>query len=449
MVVQDGLGAQLNVKLDRPAVLRVKIEPRRVRSVLFGGTGRNEKVKAPAPTRLHLIPHRWWPALSTVAVPKGQSPVEFRGLGGPLRKGLIAASGPGGSERLRVVGRYDLDQSAEAVITGAETTVSPYDLPEAAGIEAWSVPARASQRLFYAAMSPIALFWPVVGEDQPLRFVQPSHPFPPVALKLPTSGAGSVRGFAPHAFLPVLVESRSGGSWLGWTNGASEYDIAGLPSGLFRARALDLLGAPTFASGAVVRDGSTAVPSRLWDKINLDEPESREVRGFVRWESGVPAAKAAVLMQNTYNFRKFLRRVETDENGYFRFSGVPGDEQYFFFALPPGEENAVRDFRYFAVESTQREVWQTATVHPHRVVGRPPATPPTGATVQLVLVQGNGERTVSSLTPGDGGRFAFANVPHGRYRVQVPSATAGSIARSLPFSVGDGQSDINVRWSFP
>jgi hypothetical protein len=60
--------------------------------------------------------------------------VEFRGLGGPFRNGLIAESGPDDSGQLRVVGRYDLDQSAEVVITGARAIVSQYDLAEASGL---------------------------------------------------------------------------------------------------------------------------------------------------------------------------------------------------------------------------------------------------------------------------------------------------------------------------
>ena len=248
--MQDGLGANLDVALERPAALRIKFAPASVRSVVFSTPGLKPKANPPLPTRLYLVPHRWWPALPAAAVTKGQSSFEFGGLGGPFLRGLIAASGPDDSDQLRVVGRYDLGESAEAVITGVAMAASPSDLPEAAGIIPWSFPARASQRLFYAAMSPIAMFWPAVGDDQPLRFVQSSYPFSPIVLELPSEGTGAVRGFAPHPFLPVLVESRSGGSWLGWTSEASEYEVSGLPAGLYRVRALDLFGAMTFASGA-------------------------------------------------------------------------------------------------------------------------------------------------------------------------------------------------------
>ena len=450
VVVQDGLGAQLNVTLERPAVLRVKIEAAPVRTVLMSGAGRSPgPSKPPAPSRLHLIPQRWWPVLVTADVPQGQTSVKFQGLGGPLRKGLIAASGPDDSARLQVLGRYDLDESAEAVVTDAKTTVSQYDLPEAAGIEPWGFPTRISQRLFYAAMSPIALFWPVIGDNQPPRWTEPSYTLSPIVLRLPAGGTGTVRGFAPHPFLPVLVESRSGGSWLVWTSDASEFEVSGLPAGSFRVRALDLFGRVTFAAGASVRDGSTMAPARLWAKVDLDEPDSREVMGFVRWESGIPAEKAVVFMQNSYSFRKFLRRAETDEQGFFRFSDVPGDEPYFIFALPPGDDDAMRAPEYFGVAAPQREVWRTLTLHPHSVTGSAPANSSGKAPLRLVLIGRDGERPVWSFKAAEGGRFAVANVPHGRYRIHVDSGEGGVLARSLPFDVGDKPSQTAVRWSLP
>ncbi len=65
--------------------------------------------------------------------------------------------------------------------------------------------------------------------------------------------------------------------------------MAGVPAGAFGARALDFFGRMTFASGTTVRDGSTAEPARLWAKVDLDAPDSREVMGFValgEWRAG-------------------------------------------------------------------------------------------------------------------------------------------------------------------
>ncbi len=251
--------------------------------------------------------------------------------------------------------------------------------------------------------------------------------------------------------------------------------MAGLPAGAFRARALDLFGRVTFASGVTVRDGLTAEPARLWAKVDLDEPDSREVMGFVRWESGRPVEKAAVFMQNTYNFRKFVRRVETDIYGYFRFSDVPGDEPYFAFALPPGESNAMRIFEYFGVVPPKREVWKALTLHPHRVVGDLAGAPwtdsgqissvPTGrareatapklasspiisaSNLLLVRIEGKAERVVWTFRAEPSGKFLVANVPHGRYCVQVLRGDAGKTARSLWFDVGDSRIETAVQWS--
>jgi hypothetical protein len=43
--------------------------------------------------------------------------------------------------------------------------------------------------------------------------------------------------------------------------------------------------------------------------------------------------------------------------------------------------------------------------------------------------------------------FAVANLTHGHYRVQFSQRAGGTVIRSLPFEVGDGQSETTVRWS--
>jgi hypothetical protein len=150
IVVQDGLGAQLDVTLVRPASLRVRL-----------------KAPVKAAMRLHLIPHRWWPALPAAVVPQGERSVAFSDLGGPFRKGLIAASGPAESSPPRIVGRYDLDRSDEVTLDADSAAASRLDLPEAACLEPWHDPPTASERLFFAAMSPIALFWRVAADSGP------------------------------------------------------------------------------------------------------------------------------------------------------------------------------------------------------------------------------------------------------------------------------------------
>jgi hypothetical protein len=427
IVVQDGLGAQLDVTLGRPKVLRVQLGWSSIKPT----------------ARFHLIPHRWWPDIITVPVARGADSVEFRGLGGPFRKGLIAVSGAGESSPLRVIARYDLDRHENITLPRPGERASRFDIPEAGGLEPLSEPLTPTVRAFYAAMSPIALLWVPDVDIGPLRL-----PLDELAKSFASHSVhGAVRGFSPQPFLPVLIKSPWSPGVLTWTSEASEFEVGGLPSGAYRARAIDLFGRVTFASGARVIPGQSSITEmRLWAKVDLDEPDSREVMGFVRWESGVPVAKAAVFMQNTYSFRKYLRRVETDDRGYFCFSNVPCNEPYFVFAAPPGENDAIRNFDYFTVASFQRELWRDHVLHPHRIAGILPAAVPAATTLQLVRDDGEVETTVWTFRAASSRRLALGNVPHGKYRVQL---VAGKTIRSLPIDVADGRPEVAVYWTPP
>jgi hypothetical protein len=427
IVVQDGLGALLNVPLERPALLRVRLGWSSVK---------------PA-TRFHLIPHRWWPEVVTVQVPRGTSSVEFRGLGGPFRKGLIAASGPEESSPFRIVGRYDLDRWGNITLVWTGPPASRLDLPEAAALEPWQESLTSGVRRFYAALSPIALLWVPDGDIGPLRL--PLAEF--IRSLADPEARGTVRGFAPSPFLPVLVRSPWSAGELTWTSEASEFVVDGLPSGTYRARALDLFGRVTFASGSYVGPGqNSSEATRLWAKVDLDEPDSRQVMGFVRWESGAPVEKAVVFMQNTSDYRKYVRRAEADEHGYFRFAGVPGNEPYLVFAMPPGQTSAIKNFDYFGVAAFQREIWRDQFVHPHRVIGSLSDGVPAELLLQLVSVSPKGDAIIWSFSADSSGRFAVENVPHGHYRVKVSQRNGERTLRSLAFDVGDGRSDPTVEW---
>jgi len=167
--------------------------------------------------------------------------------------------------------------------------------------------------------------------------------------------------------------------------------------------------------------------------------------GFVRWESGLPAAKAPVVMQNSQSFRKFVKRVEADEHGFYRFADVPGDEPYFVFAQPPGEDTAMRNFEYFSIAPPQREVWHDLTLHPHRITGSLIRADPS-STLQLVRVDAKEERIVWSFQADSSGQFTIANVPHGRYRVRMLSQDQSKTTPSLPFEVVEGKDEEVVHW---
>ncbi len=346
IVVQDGLGAVLDITLEQPRTLRVHpdagFDPR---------------------SRLSLVPYRWWPELPAADIDPATGKAEFADLGGPFRQGLIVATS--GSNAWRVVGRYDLNDSEEAAI-GPSPPASILDLGEAARLEPWGDFTSPEFRSFYAAMSPIALLWGDPTGDGP--FVAAMADF---VAKVQGDGVGSARGFGPHPFLPLLIESRAGIVRLGWASDSSEFTFPNLSVGPHRVRSLDLFGKPTFDRGFYVAAGATAkLAEGIWTKPDFAEANSREIMGFVRWEGGLPASRAVVFVQHRGNFRLYLRRVEADENGFFRVSDVPGDEMYFAFAVPPGEDMAARQFTYFKALSTQREVWCDLTLHGHRVVGQ-------------------------------------------------------------------------------
>ncbi len=424
IVVQDGLGAVLDVSLEQPKTLHVRSSQ--------ASTQRQS---------LRLVPHRWWPELPVSATEPGTTTTEFANLGGPFRQGLIVATTDDGDSIVRVVGRYDLGESTEAV-TGPSPPASLFDLAEAGGFEPWGNPPTSEQRLFYAAISPIALFWSNPPDDVPFLAAMANF----VAATAHGDGTGLARGFGPQPFLPVLAESSSGLARLGWTNSASEFELSNLQAGPYRVRTLDLFGKSTFARGAFVSPKAEAkLSDGVWDKLDMEEPDAREIMGFVRWESGVPAAKATVIVQHSGNFRLFLRRVESDENGFFRVAGVPGDEPYFAFATPLGEDVSLREFVYFGVDATRREAWRDLELHAHRIVGHGPVgrlkTP-----MRLVRTDHGGDRVVLSFEAYASGRYSIANVTHGRYRVETSLAGGFENTRSLPVEVVEGRPEENVRW---
>lgn len=425
IVVQDGLGAVLDVALEKSRTLTVRIGP---------------ALKRPA--TLRLIPRRWIPEWPAASVGPADSTTVFAGLGRPYHQGLIAASGVDPGSPWVCVGRYDLDAAGEVFLSGGPFVATRGDLPEAAAIAAPTAADSAVEASFYAALSPIALFWPRRRDDEfgpPVRLRGPS-----AAKTVPATGAA--RGFGPLAFAPVLIQPRSGGSRIEWTSDASEFACAGLPPGPCLVRGLDVHGRLSFARGLYVAAGSeTTLAPAFWTKIDLDEPESREVSGFVRWENGAPAVKAEVFVQNAGDFRRYLRRVETDEGGFFRAGGLLGGETYFVFALPPGDATAMRRFAYFSVFPSQREISRDATLHPHRIAGDLGGLDP-GAAARIVAIEPKAERVLWTTRPDAAGRFVVANIPHGRYRVDAVSSDQKILARSEVLEIGDGRSEAGVRW---
>ena len=442
IVVQDGLGALLDVTLEKSRSLTVRLGPAMKR-----------------PATLHLIPHRWVLAFPTAPVGPGDSAVVFRGLGGPSRRALIAVSGPEPGSLLLCVGRYDLDRSGAVFVSGKPAPTTRGDLPEALGVAPSDKSDLATERAFYTALSPVVLLWAdrnvhrVSFLERPRRYASFSEtPGTLSATLLKTApkaalATDSARGFGPYAFLPVLLESRAGGSRIAWSSDASGFACEGLPAGPCLVRGFDVLGRLTFARGLYVAPGTeSSLAPGIGTKLDLDEPDSREVSGFVRWENGAPAVKAEVYVQNAGDFRRYLHGLETDENGFDRGGGVPADETSFLFTMPPGDTTAIRQFAYSTAPGALREITRDATLHPHRIAGALGDLDPE-TTLRLSAIDATGERIVRSTRADASGRFLVTNVAHGRYRVDAVGADQKVVARSEILEIGDGRLEAGVEWS--
>jgi Carboxypeptidase regulatory-like domain len=410
VVVQDGTGARIDVTLDFPKTLRLQLND-----------------VGDRPRRIHLVPYRWWPDLVSHDVRAGEARAEIPGLGGPFRKGLVLVSDLGNSARWKVSGAFDLDRSDGLTVSCArdalELTVA---IPEAACIAPWRTGVSEAERLFFSMFTPVALFWPTEVLPKPVIVWRPEG-------LLEQRG---MHGYGPHAFVPILIESRDGGSWLEWTSGASEFELIGIPAGTYRVRALKSFDQVSFARGLIVPPtGVVDLATRLGDELDLDEPLSREFMGIVRWEDGRPAEGAEVFLQDAANFRRFLQRVVTDSNGFFRVPGVPGGAQYFAFALPAKDQRAIKQLNYPRVDLVRRETWLDMSLSPHKIVGQL-AEGGSKTRLDLVCTEPNGlERVVWSVPADEDGQFEITNVPHGRYVVRATSGGNATDIASLPLTV--------------
>jgi hypothetical protein len=81
--------------------------------------------------------------------------------------------------------------------------------------------------------------------------------------------------------------------------------------------------------------------------------------------------------------------------------------------------------------------------------GSPSHDPDASAPLQLVRIEGKTERILWTFRAEPSGKFIVANVPHGRYCVQLSHKDGGTVIQSLPFDVGDGRTETVVRWPSP
>jgi hypothetical protein len=421
----DGSGARIDFDLGAPKKLRVRLKDAKNR-----------------PQRIHLVPYRWWPELPAHEVAAGQTEVEFTGIGGPFNKGLVVVSDSSSRSRWEPKAAFDLNHSDDiAVSCSTSYLVSSQDVPEAACVPAWRKGTSEATRLFFSMLTPVALFWPMDSS---------SEAAPAGKARQAGRETSGLHGYGPSAFLPILIESRDGRAWLEWTSEASEFELLGVPAGIYRVRSMSSFGRVSFARGMVVPPSGVAdLNSRLGDSIHLDEPLSREVMGIVHWEDGSAGAGAVVYLQDATDFRRFVRRAVANENGFFWIPNVPA-ASYIAFALPPQEEHAMKSFIFPVVNKNPGEIWLDFSLSHYRLIGRVPGVG-SSKRVELVRRDAEGQESIVwTVTATEEGHFEIRNVPHGHYVVRATGngsgakETATSIV-SLPFVI-EHDREVAVRW---
>lgn len=428
VLVQDGAGARLDFKLTAPRTLRVRL------------------IDADAgPRRIGVVPYRWWPELVSKDLAAGETLIEFPALGGPYEKGLICLFDPGAPlSKCRMKVPYDLNRSGEVTVSCTkEEDASPHDVPEAESVLSWGPEPSEASRQFFGMLTPLALLWRATPRDIAEHDIAEHAEQSRVADDAPRV----LRGYGGGPFLPVLIESREGGAWLEWTSSASEFELSGVPAGLYRVRSMQTLGKVSFARGLVASSpGLNELKSVANRPIELDDPGSREVMGTVRWEDGRPAPRAIVFLQDTTDFRRYLQRQDTNENGYFTFADVPANGAYVAFAQPANDASAMKNFSYCTLGASPRESWIDLSLSPHRIVGTVPGG---GGRRRVELLReepGREPSVVWSVETDAKQRFEVGNVAHGRYLVRARGEGPAAADITSLACVIEKNVTVEVRW---
>ncbi len=462
-IVQDGVRTNLDAVLKMPRTLTVTFAK-----------------PTTEPIKLTIVPNKWW--LSTtkaIEVSRDTRTIEISQLGGPFDSGIILVSSTTDGVSLAPVGQFDLSLQDHIVvdlsrrpqghipefrsISGIEFhTEQEADLrrllkPKFRSLIGLDFPGRKwtlDERIFYGISSPAVtlLTVPAARHDSvgSARLRLPEHSEVDRRLggrqRLRPEPDGSVRGFGVHAFLPILLESSSELNSIAWASDAAEFFIYDLPQGYYRARAVRSSGRYTFSRGVSVKaNGQTRLATTVNDWVDYENPLSREVMGFVRWENGQPAGGATVVMQNLSNFRAYLQSATTDEHGYFRFARVPPHANYFLFAAPDKSGNAMKNFAYLSSHQVVRESWSELVVYPHEADGVL-AKSSKDAYVRILHQNGKQELQIWSTLVGEKGAFRISNLPHGRYVALGRRTTNAEEVRSKPFDINDKHQHAHIQW---
>lgn len=414
VTVQDGMGPRIDLVLEPIESLKLTLD-------------------APAPQDIMVcvVPFQWWPELMHGAKADANGVVTFPRVGGAFRKGIVMLSSSADDSGWKPAATFDVERNTEIIVSlQSEFAPSPGDLPEIGQIE-YSDTVEDATRQFYALLTPMALMWKTTNPVD-----QPTEPDGDTRARL--------YGFASGPLLPVLLTRAEGGGYLTLSSGASEFDVTGIRSGTYRLRAYHRRGYLSYSRGAIVRAGSsTMLKTGLRERIDFEDDKDFEIQGVVTWPGGEPAVKAKVVVQDIQNFRRFLKKATTDENGFFRVPNVYPDRTYVMFALPADATNAVRNFSSKTVVAGNRESWVELSLHNNTLSG---TSPQGGEKEPLELVQkypDGKERSLWKFSTKQGGRFSLSNIRQGNYVIR----SRGSINfRSRVVNVEDDQPPAKVVW---
>ena len=312
IVIQDGIGVREDVQLHVETFLPIAIPEQwksKVRVVALGSQ---------------------WSVCPRKCVPYGS---EFQlARGGAYDQGLIVLQE--GTEPVAMATFHSSSQKITAddfVAIDQETTFSDQLRAQA---HVFCLPLLPSNEVFdqvrlAANDSPtVAAFREFVSVVNPLCAavsIPRTQPSPPSALET----VGTIRGNTAGPFSPILISNdKAGFCDTVYSDGASEFSALAVPLGRYYVCAFSRKGHITYSKGCQVTPQQIASVSlsRL-DVIDVEDENGR-VLGYIDDGQGnnspdTVSSEKMVVMQDATNFRKFLRQIPVDENGFFEFWDVP------------------------------------------------------------------------------------------------------------------------------
>jgi hypothetical protein len=169
---------------------------------------------------------------------------------------------------------------------------------------------------------------------------------------------GQITGVTVSPYAPVWIENLdTKKTSIAYASQASEFFSKPVFPGKYVIRTLGFGGKPSHSKGVSVYPGeSTEV---LFNRLEVwsEDDEKGHILGYVDLPRSEVPKEYAVIIQDQLSFRKYLKRVELDEQGFFSFRDVPLDRHYFSFCQKSDQEiKQNRKTNHFAFLNS-KEMW--------------------------------------------------------------------------------------------